>query len=84
MKIKSFQGGFDKNLSYLIWCESTHIAGLVDASVNITEINEFMELNDLILEKVFITHTHSDHIQFLDDILYQFPMVQLCGYEKPY
>ena len=34
MKIKSFQGGFDKNLSYLIWCESTHIAGIVDASVN--------------------------------------------------
>ena len=83
MKIKSFQGGFDKNLSYLIWCESTHIAGIVDASVNITRINESIEMYDLILEKVLITHTHSDHIQFLDDILYQFPMVQLCGYEKP-
>ena len=83
MKIKSFQGGFDKNLSYLIWCESTHIAGIVDASVNITRINESIEMYDLILEKVLITHTHSDHIQFLDDIMYQFPMVQLCGYEKP-
>ena len=83
MKIKSFQGGFDKNLSYLIWCESTHIAGIVDASVKLTEINESIKLYDLILEKIFITHTHYDHIQFLDDILYQFPMVQLCGYEKP-
>ena len=51
MKIKSFQGGFDKNLSYLIWCESTHIAGIVDASVNMTEINEFIKIHDLILER---------------------------------
>ena len=83
MKIKSFQGGFDKNLSYLIWCESTHIAGIVDASVEMMEINESIELNDLILDKVFITHTHSDHIQFLGEILFKFPHVQLCGYEKP-
>ena len=65
MKIKSFQGGFDNNISYLIWCESTHIAGIVDASVNVTEINESIEMHDLILEKVLITHTHTDHIQFL-------------------
>ena len=83
MKIKSFQGGFDNNLSYLIWCESTHIAGIVDASVNMTKINETIAMNDLLLEKVLITHTHSDHISFLNDILYQFPQVQLCGYEKP-
>ena len=83
MKIKSFQGGFDKNLSYLIWCESTHIAGIVDASVNMTEINKSIEIHALNLEKIFITHTHSDHIQFLDDILFQFPHVQLYGYEKP-
>ena len=83
MKIKSFQGGFDKNLSYLIWCESTHIAGIVDASVNMTILNESIEMHDLKLEKVFITHTHFDHIQFLSDILYQFPKVQLCVYEKP-
>jgi len=83
MKIKSFQGGFDKNLSYLIWCESTHIAGIVDASVKLTEINKSIKQYDLILEKIFITHTHYDHIRFLDDILHQFPWVQICGYEKP-
>jgi glyoxylase-like metal-dependent hydrolase (beta-lactamase superfamily II) len=83
MKIKSIQGGFDKNLSYLIWCESTQKAGIIDASVNITEIYECMEMNDLRLEKVFITHTHFDHINFLYDILYQFPHVQICGFEHP-
>ena len=47
MKIKSFQGGFDKNLSYLIWCDSTHIACIVDASVKMTEINRFIEKHAL-------------------------------------
>ena len=27
MKIKSFEGGFDKNLCYLIWCDKTKIGG---------------------------------------------------------
>ena len=43
MKIKSFQGGFDKNLCYLIWCEKTKMAGLIDSSVEIQPIIEFIE-----------------------------------------
>ena len=38
MRIKTFLGGYDKNLSYLIWCESTQIAGIIDASVDPSEI----------------------------------------------
>ena len=81
MKIKSFQGGFDKNISYLIWCESTRIAAIVDASVNPDKIMEYIEINDLLLEKLLITHTHFDHINFLEDFLFQFPQVQICSYE---
>jgi len=83
MKIKTFQGGFDKNLSYLIWCESNLTAAIIDASVNISEIIENIEINGLRLEKILITHTHADHIQFLSDILFQFPQAQPCGYEYP-
>ena len=82
MKIKTFQGGFDKNLSYLIWCESTRNAALVDASVNSNKIIEFINNNDLFLSKILITHTHSDHIYFLDDFLFQFPQVQICCFES--
>ncbi len=81
MKIKSFQGGFDKNITYIIWCELTSIAAIVDASVNMTEIIEYIEINDLLLEKILITHTHSDHINFLEDILFQFPQIEVCGFE---
>ena len=42
MKIKTFLGGYDKNLSYLVWCETTGLAGIVDAAVDITEILEFI------------------------------------------
>ncbi|SVC88510.1 uncharacterized protein METZ01_LOCUS341364 [marine metagenome] len=83
MKIKSFQGGFDNNLSHLIWCEITKKAGIVDTSVNTTSINKFIKKHELILEKVLITHTHPDHIYFLDDILNKFPHIQIYGFEKP-
>ena len=67
MKIKSFIGGFDKNISYLIWCESTRRAGIVDAAVDISEIIEIIESKNLILEKLFITHSHIDQIRFLEE-----------------
>ena len=83
MKIKTFLGGFDKNLSYLVWCESTQIAAIVDASTELAEILECIESNILILEKIFITHTHFDHIKYLNDITYQFPQVEICGCINP-
>ena len=83
MRIKAFLGGYDKNLSYLIWCESTRIAGIIDASIEITEILECIDSNNLLLEKVFITHTHFDHIKYLDDLTDQFPYLQICGYKNP-
>ena len=83
MHIKFFQGGFDKNLSYLIWCSSTKITALVDASVEITPIVEYIDLQGLMLEKILITHTHFDHIKYLEDLKNQFPQVQVCGHPQP-
>ena len=83
MKIKFSLSGFDNNLSYLVWCESSHKAALVDASTEITEIIEFIEAKHLILEKILITHTHFDHIKYLDDIVHQYPKVKICGHINP-
>ena len=73
MKIKSFEGGFDKNFCYLIWCDKTKHAAIIDPSVSITPITEFIEKTYLILSKVLITHTHHDHILYLDDFMHLFP-----------
>ncbi len=83
MKVKYFLGGFDNNLSYLIWCESSHKAALVDASTEITEIIEVVKEKQLTIEKILITHTHFDHIKYLDDIVSQYPKVQICGHINP-
>ena len=82
MKIKTFEGGYDKNLCYLIWCPKTKIAGIIDPSVEINPIIEEIEKNDLILSKILITHTHYDHILYLDSIKHLFPNAELLCYEK--
>ena len=82
MIIKTFQGGFDKNLSYLIWCEKTKIAAIIDPAVEINPILEEINKNNLQLSKIFITHTHHDHIAFLDDFYYLFPNIQILVHSK--
>ena len=82
MKIKTYQGGYDKNLSYLIWCDKTNHAAIVDPAVNPVPILEFIEISDLNLIKIFITHSHYDHIQYLHDIMFAFPNIQLCCHKE--
>ena len=83
MKVKSFLGGFDKNFCYLVWCEKTKIAGIVDPSVAIQPIIEKIEKENLFLDKIFITHTHHDHIFYLDDYKYLYPNLKIICHEKP-
>lgn len=67
IQFKFFLGGFDKNLSYLIWCDKTNRAALVDPSVKSDEILKFLNFKKLNLEKILITHSHSDHVSYLAD-----------------
>jgi len=82
MKIQSFQGGFDKNLSYVIWCEKTRIAAIIDASVEINPIIEFINNENLILSKILITHTHHDHIAYTKDLIHIYPSVNIYCYKN--
>ena len=77
MNIKSFQGGYDKNFCYVVWCNKTNFCSIVDPSVEINPILEFIELKNLILDKILITHTHHDHIKYLDDYISLFPLVKI-------
>ena len=45
---------FDKNLSYLVWCDETKYAGLIDASVEPLKIFEFIESKGV---KVYVEPT---------------------------
>ncbi len=77
MIIQSFQGGYDKNLCYLVWCKKTKHAALIDASVEIEGINEYIEAHQLILSKILITHSHHDHIAYIDEWKKIYPLINI-------
>ena len=78
MNFMAFEGGYDKNLCYLIWCKKSKIAGIVDPSVNISPIIDSIDKNNLKLTKILITHTHHDHIFYLVNICNLHSMVIFC------
>ena len=81
MKIETFEGGYDKNLCYLIWCEETNIAAVIDPSVESSPVLEKILAEKLILDKIIITHSHFDHFTFLDDFLIDYPLIKVYGYK---
>ena len=83
MKVKAFLGGFDKNFCYLVWCEKTNIAAIIDPSTEINPITEYIEKNELVLSKILITHTHHDHISYLNDFLNLYTNLLVYCFHKP-
>ena len=82
MKIKHFIGGYDKNLCYLLWCEESNQSAIIDPSVEINPIIEFIENKNLILDKILITHSHHDHIKYLEDFVNRFNLVKVYISDK--
>ena len=61
--IRSFIGGYDNNLTYLINCSRTGAQVLIDAAVGLSQLSPYINHEPL---AVMITHGHQDHIAFLD------------------
>ena len=78
--IRSFKGGYDDNLTYLASCMRTGNQFLVDASVPLSQIDGFLNKRGLIA--LFITHTHGDHIAFLEEYLDAFPNLVVMVYKE--
>ena len=72
MKIKYFIGGYDQNLCYLIWCDISKKAAIIDPAVRINPIINYINKEKLQLEKILITHSHGDHIQYLKDFMHEY------------
>ena len=43
MKIKRFQGGYDKNFCYVVSCDETRMAAIIDPAVEINPVIEYIE-----------------------------------------
>ena len=77
MKIKRFQGGYDKNFCYVVSCDETRMAAIIDPAVEINPVIEYIESEDLILDKILVTHTHNDHIYYLNDFINLYPLTRV-------
>ncbi len=78
--IRSFKGGYDDNLTYLVSCMRTGNQFLVDASIQLNQIDGFINKRGLIA--LFITHTHGDHIAYLDEYIDAFPNLVVMVYKE--
>ena len=66
--IQSFEGGYDKNCSYLLTCLETISSVIVDASLEPSRLQPFQKSGPT---AIFITHSHHDHINYC--LLYTSP-----------
>jgi glyoxylase-like metal-dependent hydrolase (beta-lactamase superfamily II) len=83
LKIETFEGGYDRNFDYLIYCPSTFRAALVDSCTPVHPIQQSIHNRGLVLEKILLTHTHSDHIEYLTEWVTQYPWIQIMGHREP-
>lgn len=68
---KSFCGGYDKNFSYIIGGSSGYLS-LIDASIPWqsleNSLSKALEQGYTGINKIFLTHSHQDHIAYLSEI----------------
>ena len=75
--IRSFLGGYDQNFTYLISCSITNAQILIDASISIKKIIPFVNKN---LKAVLITHSHGDHISYINQYIDFFDNIMIVGH----
>ncbi len=62
---------------YLIWDEVTRNAALFDTGWDAAPVFKLVDVNQLQLQHLFITHTHEDHVAGLQAIRERFPKIHL-------
>ena len=61
--IQSFEGGYDKNYSYLLTCLEAIGSIIVDASLELNRLQPFIKTKPA---AILITHSHHDHIKHIN------------------
>lgn len=77
--IQSFEGGYDKNFSYLLTCLQTMNSVIIDASIKPNALEPFQKSNPI---AILITHSHNDHIRYVNEYREYYPNIKLIGHPK--
>ena len=77
--IRTFLGGYDDNLTYLVTCNRTGAQVIIDAAVEIEKTLDFIRNEPV---AILITHSHGDHVAYLDEYVARYPKVTILGHEE--
>ena len=77
--IQSFEGGYDKNYSYLLTCLETVSSIIVDASLELSRLQPFIKTKPA---AILITHSHHDHIKHINEYIEAYPDIKVIGHPK--
>ena len=77
--IQTFRGGFDKNFSYIITCLRTGYEIIIDAAIELNKLQPFLSSKPSAL---FVTHSHHDHIKYINSYIENFPNIKIVGNHK--
>ena len=75
--IQSFEGGYDKNFSYILTCLKTSELIIIDASLH-PRILKLSQENKP--SAIFITHSHNDHVRHIKSFNDRYPGIQIVGH----
>lgn len=71
------KNSFMINYTYLIVNEKEKKALIIDPSWEENKVISFLKINNFVLEKILITHSHFDHVKMVDKLIKIFPYVQV-------
>ena len=77
--IQSFEGGYDKNYSYLLTCLDTISSVIIDASLESRKLEPFIKSRPTAM---LITHSHHDHIKYINEYIEKYPGIKVIGHPK--
>ena len=77
--IQSFEGGYDKNYSYLLTCLEAISSIVVDASLELSKLQPFIKTKPA---AILITHSHHDHIKYINEYIKAYPDIKVIGHPK--
>jgi len=77
--INSFKGGYDDNFQYILTCLRSQAQVAVDAALPLDKAEPFINGP---LAAMLITHTHGDHIAFIDEYLDAYPDLLIIIHEQ--
>ena len=77
--IRSFKGGYDDNFQFILTCMQSRVQITIDAALPLEIVRPF--INGAFVA-MLITHTHGDHIAFIDEYLEEFPELLVIIHES--